>query len=91
MYVALKYDVISQAEGDRPLFKSGLGSGVLVFNIPGCKVAGNGGNYKVEVGLNGSNLYPCFNERAVNCYTLLALALMQVVALLLFGGISPFL
>lgn len=45
----------------------------------------------MEVGLNGNNLYPCFGERAVNCYSLLALALMQVVTLLLFDGISPFL
>lgn len=43
----------------------------------------------MEVGLNGSNLYPFFRQRAVNCYFLLALALMQVVAWLLFDDISP--
>lgn len=44
-----------------------------------------------EVGLNGRNLYPCFRERAANCCSPVAPALMQVVTVLWFDSISPFL
>lgn len=88
MCVALKYDVIPEQKG---FSSTQIWLWYLGFNRPGCKVAGNGGNCKVEVGLNGSNLYPCCRQRAVNCYSLgWEEALTRVVALLLFDSISLF-
>lgn len=88
MCVALKYDVIPEQKG---FSSTQIWLWYLGFNRPGWKVAGNGGNCKVEVGLNGSNLYPCCRQRAVNCYSLgWEEALTRVVGLLLFDSISLF-